>query len=281
MKVKITADSTCDLSPELIAKYDIDIIPLSVTLGDQTYLDGVELAPDAIYTYVEQSGVLPKSSAVNIEEYDRVFRRWTGEGYAVVHFGISSGFSCSCQNATIAAQEVENVFVVDSRNLSTGQGLLVLRGAELAAEGLDAETICRRCAEDAAKVEASFVVDSIDYLYKGGRCSPLAAFGANLLKIKPCIEVKNGVMEPSKKYRGPIEKVILQYVTDRLSAREDLDPARIFITHTRCDPECVRQVEQTIRAVAPGFREILETTAGSTITTHCGPNTLGVLFFRK
>ena len=280
MKVKITADSTCDLSRALVERYQIGITPLTVSLGEKSYRDGEDMSPEDIYSYVKSTGSLPKSSAVNIGEYDQFFRRWTQEGWAVVHIGLGSKFSSSCQNAAIAAQEFDNVFVVDSQNLSTGQGLLVLRAAELAQQGYDAETISRRCAEDAAKVEASFVIDSLDYLYKGGRCSALAAFGANVFHIKPCIEVRDGVMEPGKKYRGPIERVILQYVADRLSGREDIDTGRIFITHTRCAPECVRRTEELIRQLVPDFAEILETTAGSTITTHCGPNTLGILFFR-
>ena len=176
---------------------------------------------------------------------------------------------------------MENVYVVDSENLSTGQGLLVLRAAELQKEGICAEEIYKTCTALAPFVEASFVLDDLEYLVKGGRCSGVAAFGANLLKLKPCIEVRAGVMEPSKKYRGKIQNVILDYVTDRLTGRDDLDKSRIFITHTRCDPEWVEAARKRVIELVPDFEEILETTAGATVTTHCGPSTLGVLYIRK
>lgn len=281
MKIKITSDSTCDLSPELIKKYDIDILPLYVSLGDDTKKDGVEATPDDIYDYVDKTGVLPKTSTANIAEIITFFEKWHNEGYTIVHYSISSDFSSSYHNACIAAEEVGDVYVVDSRNLSTGQGHLVLKGADFAAEGKNAEEIKTECEKLASKVEASFVVDSIDYLRKGGRCSAIAALGANLLKLKPCIEVIDGKMTPSKKYRGKIDKVILEYVRDRLSGRDDIVMDRIFITHTKCDPETVNAVRDEINECMPGFKEILETTAGCTITSHCGPNTLGVLFIRK
>lgn len=236
MKVKITSDSTCDLSPELIEKYDIAITPLSVHCGDQVGRDGVEITPETIYDYVDASGQLPRTSAVNVFDYVREFRSWHQQGYSVVHFCISSDFSSSYQNACMAAADVGDVYVVDSRNLSTGQGLLVLHGAELAAAGHTAEEIQRACTDLAPRVEASFVIDRLDYLYKGGRCSALSAFGGNLLKLKPCIEVKDGKMTPGKKYRGPIDKVMLQYTQDRLQGRDDINRHRVFITHTRCAP---------------------------------------------
>lgn len=182
MKVKITSDSTCDLSPELIEKYDIAITPLSVHCGDQVGRDGVEITPETIYDYVEASGQLPRTSAVNVFDYVREFRHWRQQGYSIVHFCISSDFSSSYQNACIAAADIGQVYVVDSRNLSTGQGLLVLHGAELAAAGQTAEEIQKACTDLAPQVEASFVIDRLNYLYKGGRCSALSAFGGNLLK---------------------------------------------------------------------------------------------------
>lgn len=281
MKVKITSDSTCDLSPELIEKYDIDILPLYVSLGEETKKDGLEVVPEDIYAHVDKTGKLPKTSAPNLTDLIELFEKWHNEGYAIVHFSISSDFSSSYHSATIAAEEVGDVYVVDSRNLSTGQGLVVLTGADLAAEGKSAEEIKAECDKMTAKVEASFVVDSIDYLRMGGRCSSVAALGANLLKLKPCIEVRDGKMVSAKKYRGKIEKVIIDYVCDRLKGRDDIVKNRIFITHTKCDKKVVKEVESKIRELYPGFNEILETTAGCTVTSHCGPNTLGILFIRK
>ena len=281
MKVKITSDSTCDLSRELLEKHDIALLRILITLGDRTGRDGVDITSDDICGYVETSGQLAKTSAVGIAEYGDFFRYWTQQGYSVVHFSLGAGFSSTYRNACLAAQELEHVFVVDSANLSTGQGLLVLLGAEMAEKGASAEEIYKTCTETAPRVEASFVIDSLDYLYKGGRCSALAAFGSNLLKIKPCIEVKNGLMEPTKKYRGRIDNVFLHYVEDRLSGREDIDKSRAFVTHTPCSKESVQKVIERVRELAPDFGEILETDAGATVTTHCGPNTLGVLFIRK
>ena len=281
MNIKITSDSTCDLSPELIRKYDIGILPLLITFGEEVFRDGIDTTPDDIYRFVEETGSLPKTCALNISEYEDFFRSWTDKGYTLVHFCIGSKFSSTCQNARTAAAEMENVFVVDSENLSAGQGLLVLRAAELAREGLSAADIARICAELAPKVEASFVLDDLEYLVKGGRCSGVAAFGANLLKLKPCIEVRSGNMIPGKKYRGKIRHVILDYVEDRLTGRDDLDKQRIFITHTRCDPEWVEAVRKRVQELVPDFAEILETTAGATVTTHCGPSTLGILFICK
>ncbi len=280
MRIKIISDSTCDLSPELIKKYDIEILPLYVSIGDKNMLDGVEVTPDDIYDYVDKSGKLPSTSAPNLSDFLDLFRKWRSEGYEIVHFNISGDFSSSYRNACMAAEEVGGVYVVDSRNLSTGQGHVVLYGAELAAEGKSAEEILEACNNITSKVEASFVVDSIDYLHKGGRCSSVAALGANLLKLKPCIDVIDGKMTSGKKYRGKIDKVIIQYVEERLKGRDDIDTKRIFITHTKCDKEIVDAVRAKIKEFFD-FDEVLETTAGCTITSHCGPYTLGILFIRK
>ena len=281
MKVKITSDSTCDLSQELIDQYDIGILPLLITFGEKTFRDGVDAMPEDIYRFVEETGTLPKTCALNTTEYEEFFRSWTDQGFALVHFCIGSKFSSTCQNAQIAAADMENVYVMDSGNLSAGQGLLVLRAAELQKDGLSAKEIFEICNDLSPYVDASFVLDDLEYLVKGGRCSGAAAFGANLLKLKPCIEVRSGAMEPAKKYRGKIQNVILDYVTDRLSGRNDLDKSRIFITHTRCDPEWVEAARKRVMELVPDFSEILETTAGATVTTHCGPSTLGVLYIRK
>ncbi len=281
MNVKIISDSTCDLSPELLKKYDISVTPLFVTMNGKSGKDGIDITPENIYDYVSKTGKLPTTSAVNVADYSEVFKYWHDQGFSIVHFTISSEFSSTYQNACIAAESFNNVFVVDSRNLSTGQGLLVLHGAQMAKEGHDAKEIFEQCTKLADRVEASFVIDSLNYLYKGGRCSAVSALGANLLRLKPCIEVINGKMDVGKKYRGKFEKVILDYVTERLTGREDIDKSRIFVTHTKCQPEVVKAVVDKVKEICPDFKEVLETTAGCTVTTHCGPNTLGILFIRK
>lgn len=281
MKVKIISDSTCDLSKELIEKYDIEILPLYVCLNDKIMKDGLEIKPDDIYAYVDESGKLPSTSAANLGDYLDAFKPWIEQGYEVVHFNISSEFSSSYRNACMAAKELGHCYVVDSRNLSTGQGLVVLHGAEMAKNGAAAEEIFNSCNEITSKVEASFIVDKLDYLYKGGRCSALSAFGANLLSLKPCIEVVEGKMKPTKKYRGSFGRVLTSYVSDKLKDRDDIDKKRIFVTHTKCDREIVEDVIRAVKEIMPDFEEIVETTAGCTITTHCGPNTLGILYVCK
>lgn len=281
MAVKIISDSTCDLSKDLLEKYDIAVSPLTVTLGERSGHDGIEITPDDIYEFVESTGMLPKSSAVSFGEYQVIFKNWRDQGFEIVHFNISSKFSASYQNACTAAEEIGGVQVVDSENLSTGTGLLVLHAAELAQAGKSAAEIAESCRELAKRVDASFVIDTTDYLHKGGRCSSLTNFSASLLHIKPCIEVRDGSMHQGKKYHFAIGHAIRTYAEDRLKNRSDIDTKRIFITHTRIDPEIVKDVRKTILKHFPETEEILETTAGATITTHCGPGTLGILFIRK
>ena len=279
-KILITADSTCDLSSELIAKYGIKITPLYVIADDKAYKDGVDINPDFIFDYVAKAGKLTKTSAVSVADYEEFFKKHTSNGYTIIHINISAEFSSCYQNANIASAELDNVYVVDSRNLSTGSGLVVLAACEMVKEGKSAEDIVTALNELTSKVEASFVVDKLTYLKMGGRCSSVAALGANLLSLKPCIEVKDGKMGVGKKYRGNLSKSIVDYVNERLKGRDDIDTKRIFITHTPCDTEIVEKVKSAISENC-NFDEIIETNAGCTVSTHCGPGTLGILFIRK
>lgn len=279
-QIIISSDSTCDLSKELVDRYQIRIQPMGISLGDQIYRDGVDITPDMIYAHHEKTGQLPKTSAINVAENMEYFEELTKDGSAVIHFTISSSMSSTYNNACVAAQEFENVYVVDAKNLSTGSGLLVLAAAEMAQEGLEAQQIVEKLNDLADRVDASFVVDNLEYLVKGGRCSALAAFGANLLQLKPCISVKNGAMGVGKKYRGKFEKTLLTYVADRLADAEDICLDRVFVTHAGCDPKVVESVAEAVKNTLP-FREILVTRAGCTVSSHCGANTLGVLFIRK
>lgn len=279
-QIIISSDSTCDLSKELVDRYQIRIQPMGISLGDQMYRDGVDITPDMIYAHHEKTGQLPKTSAINVVEALEYFEKLTKDGSAVIHFTISSSMSSTYNNACVAAQEFENVYVVDAKNLSTGSGLLVLAAAEMAQEGMEAQQIVEKLNDLADRVDASFVVDNLEYLVKGGRCSALAAFGANLLQLKPCISVKNGAMGVGKKYRGKFEKVLLTYVADRLADAEDICLDRVFVTHAGCDPKVVESVAEAVKNTLP-FREILVTRAGCTVSSHCGANTLGVLFIRK
>lgn len=279
-QIIISSDSTCDLSKELVERYQIHIQPMGISLGDQIYRDGVDITPDMIYAHHEKTGQLPKTSAINVVEDLEYFEELTKDGSAVIHFTISSSMSSTYNNACVAAQEFENVYVVDAKNLSTGSGLLVLAAAEMVQERLEAQQIVEKLNDLADRVDASFVVDNLEYLVKGGRCSALAAFGANLLQLKPCISVKNGAMGVGKKYRGKFEKVLLTYVADRLADAEDICLDRVFVTHAGCDPKVVESVAEAVKNTLP-FREILVTRAGCTVSSHCGANTLGVLFIRK
>ena len=278
MSIKITATSTCDLPPELLERYQIDLVPLYISFGGNTYRDGVETGPDDIFRHVESSGALPTTAAVNIADYQALFAELSPKYDAVLHITIGSEFSACYQDACIAAEDYPNVYVVDSQNLTAGQGLLVLEAAEAAERGESIQDILARLDELIGKVDTTFVVDKLDYLAKGGRCSSVVALGANLLKLKPCIVLSDGKMTVGKKYRGAFDKVLPDYVRDQLDGKE-VRKSRIIIVHTRCDPAIPAAVEQVVREY--GFQEIVHTVAGSTISCHCGPNTLGILFLRK
>lgn len=281
-KVKICADSVCDLSEELKQRYGISVVPLYVTKGDETLRDGVEIGQKEVFAHYRSTGKLCKTGAVNVEDFTRFFIENLKDNDELIIVTISSEFSSCYQNACIAAEEVSEygtVHVVDSRNLSTGEGLVAVSAAKLAAKGLSAGEICTRLRmEVIPKVDASFFVANVEYLHKGGRCSTIAALGANLLKLKPCIDVIDGKMTVTKKYRGSIDKTIRDYVKDRLenaSADEDL----IFVTHTTSPENTALAVEEIKKYKS--FGEIAVTDAGCTVACHCGEDTLGVLFIRK
>lgn len=279
-QVKITADSTCDLSDAVLEKYDIDMIPLYVTLGDRSYRDKYEITTDELFGYVKRTGQLPKTSAVTVNDYLERFTPYKLAGRSVVHFTISSSMSTCYQNALYAAQELGNVTVVDSGNLSTGIGHLAVRAAELAAAGLDADSIARTVTKLVPNVETSFIINTLTYLHKGGRCSAVAALGANLLSLKPCIEVQDGKMKVGKKYRGSLEKCLIAYVTDRLKSRDDIDTHRLFVSHSQLPPHLCETIIKQIGKIKK-FDEVIETDTNSTVSTHCGPGTLGIIFLRK
>ncbi len=279
-KIIISSDSTCDLSAELKEKYGVRIIPLGITLGTDVYRDGVDITPDDIYAHHAKTGELPKTTASNVGECIDYFTDLTKDGDAVIHFTISSSMSSTYNNTCMAAEEFENVYVIDAQNLSTGSGLLVVAAAEMAAKNMEATDIVEEIEKLKPCVDASFVIDSLEYLHKGGRCSALAMLGANLLKLKPCIEVKEGSMGVGKKYRGPYGRVLSEYVDERLQNVDDIDTSRVFVTHAGCDPEIVNAVLEQVKAKGI-FDEVLLTRAGCTISSHCGANTLGVLFTRK
>ena len=280
MKIKIISDSTCDLSPELIARYDITLAPLSVIMNGQEYKDGVTITPADIFRHVAAGGALCSTSAVNIGEYSDLFARFAKDYDGIIHINIGSGFSTCYQSACLAAEDFDNVRVIDSNNLSTGQGLVVLKACELAESCTDLDELANALREYTGKIESSFLVDKLDYLVKGGRCSSAAALGANLLNLKPCIEVRNGKMTVVKKYRGNYSKCLASYVKERLADREDIDHTTIFITATEISAECLQAVQEAV-ATFGNFENTYTTTANCTVSCHCGPGTMGILFAKK
>ena len=278
--IKIISDSTADLPKELIEKYDIEVLPLSVTLGENSYKDGLEISAQDIFKYYEETKGLPKTSAVSVLEYTEAFTPWVEKGYDIIHFTISSTMSSCYQNACIAAVELGHVWSIDSANLSSGIGLQVVLAAELAAKGESAEVIAKHIAEAKTRVDASFILNQLEFLHKGGRCSGVAALGANLLKLKPCIEVVEGKMKVGKKYRGAYEKCAIKYVRDRLEGNDNIETDIIFLTWTGVDAHLLKEIEKEIKKYHK-FHTIIVNEAGSTITGHCGPGTFGILYFRK
>ena len=280
MNIKILSDSTCDLSAELLAKNNISLVPLTVVKADEQFKDGVTITPADIFAHVANGGALCSTSANSVGEYADVFAQYAPNYDGIIHINIGSGFSSCYQNACLAAEDFPNVRVIDSQNLSTGQGLVVLKACELAKTATDLDALAEELRAFTEKVEASFLVDKLDYLVKGGRCSSAAALGANLLNLKPCIEVKNGKMTVVKKYRGNYSKCLAGYVKDRLADREDLDENILFITKTTVSDDCYSAVMAAVGEYGH-FTHTYETDAGCTVSCHCGPGTLGILFVRK
>jgi DegV family protein with EDD domain len=282
MGIVLCADSTCDLSDELRREFDVHCYPFHVILDGKQYGDGYDLQPDQIYDVYREKKVLPKTAAINMDEYAAFFKQFTDRGDEVIYINIGSGLSSTHQNCRLAAEETEGVYAIDSCNLSTGTGLLVLEAAKRIRAGLPAAQIAQEVQALTSRCHASFVIDTLEFLYKGGRCSALAMLGANVLQLKPCIEVDNtsGAMHVGKKYRGSLDKALAQYVKDHLEGRDDLDLEKVFITHSGISQERIDMVKGLVEQYAH-FEHIYVTRAGCTISSHCGPNTLGVLFMTR
>ena len=278
--VMITADSTCDLSEELLSRYKVKILPLTILLGEESFLDGAHYTPADMYRRYRADGTLPKTAAPSLQQITDFFTPFLNEGYEIVHLDISSDLSSTCSNARIVASELEGVYVVDSRMLSTGVGLLVIEGAECRDKGMSAADIAEHLTELTGKVDTSFVLDTLEFMWKGGRCSGVAALGANLLKLKPALEMKDGKLGVYKKYRGNINSVYRQYITERLSGKK-VRPGHVFITESgEIEQSVIDELEALVRELIP-VQEIHHTIAGCTVSSHCGPKTLGVLFINE
>ncbi len=278
--VVITSDSTCDLSQELLDRYDIPVIPLTITLGEDTFLDGSNFTPLDMYARYKQDGTLPKTSAPSVQEFLDFFSQFTEKGCEVVHLDISSELSNTYNAACMAAEELGHVHVVDSRMLSTGVGLLAIEGAECRDRGMGAQEIAEHLRGLTGKVQTSFVLDTLQFMWKGGRCSAVSALGANLLSLKPGLEMKDGKLGVYKKYRGNIKNVYKQYVKERLQGRR-VRPGHVFITESgEVDDAVLEEIFALVRETIP-VQEIHHTMAGCTVSTHCGPKTLGILFIEE
>ena len=281
-KIILCADSTCDLSPDLVERYHVIEFPYHIRIGDREYSDNVDITAAEIFENYKKTRTLPKTSAINVSEFTDFFEKWVSQGYDVIHINLGSGISATFHNAETAAQQFSNVFVVDSKNLSTGTGLIVIEAAKMIDEGLPAIEIYARLQKLTSHAHASFILDTLEYMRAGGRCSAVAALGANLLNLKPCIEVDNttGKMSVGKKYRGQLSKVLVKYVEDQLARYDNIDTEKIFITHSVIAPELVDIVRDTINRTMH-FDNIYDTDASCTISSHCGPATLGILFLTK
>ncbi len=281
--VCITYDSTCDLTPQLLERFQIRTVPLTIQSGERVFADDGQYTSAELYADYRRNGTLPKTAAVSPEEFKNFFLPILEEGYDIVHIDISSELSCTCQNAVLAAQELAEqgrVCVVDSRQLSTGGGLLALQGAKLRDSGMDAADVAEKLRGLASCGDTSFVLDTLEYMWKGGRCSGVAALGANVLKLKPCLEMREGKLVVCKKYRGAMGKVYRQYITERLAGKTVVED-HAFITHSgEVSEDTLRELTELVRELAP-FKEVFITQAGCTVSSHCGPGTLGVLFLRQ
>ena len=279
-KVIIASDSTTDLTRDLIEKYDIRVLPLSVNLGGNTYLDGVDIDPDAIYEHFDKTGELPKTSAINLAQLYKFFEQCKSEAESIVFMTISADMSSTFNNAHTVALDFDDIYVVDTKNLSTGGGLMVLHAAEMAQKGMSGKEIAEELERLAPKVDASFVINDLEYLTAGGRVSALKAGAAALLNIKPSIMVRDGKMVIGRKYHGKFRMVVKKYVNDVLENSTDINPKFVFITHSGVDADLLEETYQQLKEKNI-FENIFISRAGCTISSHCGPDTLGVLFIRK
>ena len=276
----ITSDSTIDLSPELYERYNIQCLPLTIILGEETFFDGQNFTPDDMYARYHADGSLPKTASPSINEFLAFFKQFTEQGYDIVHFDISAELSNTYNAARMAAEELDGVYVIDSRMLSTGIALLAIEAAECRDRGMDAAGIAEHINGLRDKVSTSFVLDTLEFMWKGGRCKGITAFGANLLKIKPALRMNGGNLQVFRKYRGKMERVYRQYISDQLTGVK-IRPGHIFLTESgEIDPDVVSDLEKLVKELS-GCREVHHTRAGCTVSSHCGPRTLGVLFIEE
>ncbi|WFA07987.1 DegV family protein [Tissierella sp. Yu-01] len=278
-KIILSADSTCDLSKELVDKYNIQLFPYTITLDDNVYKDNIDITPPDIFKAYREKRLLPKTSAINTVEYYNYFKEWIDKGYEIIHITLGSSLTSSFNNCCLSANELTGVHPIDSQNLSTGSGLLVIKAGELIEKGLNTEDIISQLKDHRNNIHMSFILDTLDFLYAGGRCSKLSSLGSNLLKIKPVINVDNnsGAMGVGNKYRGTIDKVLIKYIKDKLSSYNNINKEHVCLVHSGVDDELIDIAKNAILEHTP-FKTVHTTVASCTITCHCGPNTIGFSF---
>lgn len=281
-KIILSADSTCDLNNEIIQHYGINHYPYTILLEDKAYKDNIDITPTDIFEVYSKKRILPKTSSINVSEYYNYFKPWVDKGYEIIHITLGGVLTSSYNNCCIAAKELKGVYPIDSQNLSTGSGLLVLKAADMIEKGLSSKEIIDNLKNHRKNIHMSFILDTLDFLYAGGRCSKVSSLGANLLKIKPVINVDNnsGAMNLGNKYRGPLEKVIIKYINDKLSSYDNINDEHMFIVHSGIDTKVIDLARDTVLKHTD-FKKIYTTVASCTISSHCGPNTLGIAFETK
>lgn len=281
-KIILSADSICDLNQELIEKYNIHTTPYTIVIGENTYKDNVDITPSDIYKAYWEEGILPKTASINVGEYYNYFKPWVDDGYEIIHITLASVLTSSYNNCNLAAADLDGVHIIDSQNLSVGTGLLVLKAAELIEEGLGAQEIIEILKKHREKIHMSFILDNLEFLHAGGRCSKITSLSSSVLKIKPVINVDNlsGSMSPGSKYRGNLDKSIVKYIKNKISSYENINNEKIFIVHSGIDDSYIDLAKETIKKMMD-FKEIHITRASCTISSHCGPNTLGIAFETK
>lgn len=281
-KIILSADSICDLNQELTETLKVNTTPYTIIIDKEMYKDNVDITPSDIYKFYSENKILPKTTSINIGEYYNYFKPWIDDGYEVIHITLGSVLTSSYNNCTIASNELEGVYTIDSQNLSVGTGLLVVKAAELIKEGLTASEIVKELEKHRDKIHMSFILNTLEFLHAGGRCSRISSLGANVLRIKPVINVDNvsGAMSLGSKYRGSLDKSIVRYIKDKLSSYDNINTDRIFIVHSGIDDSYIELAKNTISEIL-NFKEIHITTASCTISSHCGPNTLGIAFETK
>lgn len=281
-KIILSADSICDLNQELTETFKVNTTPYTIVIGKEMYKDNIDITPSDIYKSYSESKILPKTASINVNEYYNYFKPWVDEGYEVIHITLGSVLTSSYNNCTLASSELDGVYTLDSQNLSVGTGLLVMKAAELIKEGLAAKEIVEELNNHRSKIHMSFILNTLEFLHAGGRCSKVSSMGANVLKIKPVINVDNtsGAMSLGNKYRGSLEKSIVKYIKDKISSYDSINTERIFIVHSGIDDYYIELARKTISEILD-FKEVFVTTASCTISSHCGPNTLGIAFETK